>query len=129
VLDRDGPIRFRQWQALMVRYRHEAGAGKLPQHLGEARQVEPAMHGGQEGHVEPTKQRKRKPIDVRVDHVEFFRSLGDRLEQHGAGGIWISALLSETQCVGPHGMKLAVRSRVAAREQRDVVAELDELIH
>jgi hypothetical protein len=51
VRDRGGPIRFRQWQALMVRNRHEAGAGKLPHYIGKARQVEPAMHGGHEGHA------------------------------------------------------------------------------
>jgi hypothetical protein len=107
----------------------DAGAGKLPQHLGKARQVEPAMHGGHEGHAEPTEQRKGQPVDVRVDHVEVFRAPGDRLQQHGAGGVWIDALPSETQGAGPHGMKLAFRSGVAAREQRDVVAKLDQLIH
>ncbi|MET4035811.1 hypothetical protein ABIB94_007512 [Bradyrhizobium sp. JR7.2] len=67
VLDRGDPIRLRQRQTLMVRYRHEAPAGKLPQHLGKARQVEPAMHGGYEGHAEPTEQRKGQPVDVSVD--------------------------------------------------------------
>ena len=67
------------------------------------------MHGGHEGHAEPTEQRKGQPIDVRVNHVEIFRAPGDRLQQHGAGGIWIGALPSETQRAGPYGMKLAFR--------------------
>src|SRR6201987_3829017 len=113
----------------MVRYRHEAGAGKLPQDPGKAGKVESAMHGGHEGHAEPTEQRKGQPVDVRVDHVEVSRALGDRLQQHGAGGIWIDALPPETQRARPHGMKLAFRPGVAAREQRDVVTELDQLIH
>lgn len=81
-------------QALMVRYRHEARAGKLPQHLGKTRQVEPVMHGAHEGHAEPTEQRKGQPVDMGVDHVEVFRALGNCLQQHGAGGIRIGALPS-----------------------------------
>ena len=37
VRDRGCPIRLRQWHALMVRYRYEAGVGKLPQHIGKTR--------------------------------------------------------------------------------------------
>src|SRR5581483_8177231 len=85
VRDRGGPIRFRQWQALMVRYRHEGGAGKLPHYVGKA------------WHAEPTEHRKGQPVDMRVNQVKIFRAPGDRLQQHGAGGIWIGAFLSETQ--------------------------------
>ena len=86
----------------MVGYRHERTFGKLPNHVVKPRQVEPPVHRGQERHAEPAQQRQVQPVNVRVNDVEFRRTLGDRLEQRGADRMRIHAPPPEPQRAGPY---------------------------
>ena len=69
-----------------------------------------------------------QPIDMRMDDVELFGAPRDRFQQKRAGQIRVGAGTAEAKRAGPHRMKLCARGRVAAREQRHPVAELDQLV-
>ena len=128
MLDRRGPVRVRERPALIVRNRDEAGSRKFSNDVAQPRQVEPSVHGREKRHAQAAEQRKGQPIDVCVDHVEILRSLRDRFQQQSAGGVRVRPLSAQTERAGPHRVKLSVRPGIAAREERDVVAELDQLV-
>jgi hypothetical protein len=64
-----------------------------------------------------------------MNHVEIPRPLGDSFEQQGAGSVRIGPLPAQTERAGPYWVKLAACPGIAAREERDVVAELDQFVN
>ncbi|GIQ75422.1 hypothetical protein BraRD5C2_38630 [Bradyrhizobium sp. RD5-C2] len=123
------PVRFWERHALIVRYRDETGLRKPLYNVDQARKVQPPMHRCQKGDTETAKQRKRKPIDMRVDHVEISRMLGDGFQQHRASRVGIDALTPQAESARPYRMELASRPGIAARKERNVVSELDQFVH
>ena len=103
MLDGVEPGRIRKRQTLVVRYRYEGSFGKFTDDIGQSRQIQPTMHGRKERHAKSAEQREGKPVDMRVDHVEFCRPFGDRFQQHGAGANWDLLPSPEAQRLGPHG--------------------------
>ena len=80
-------------------------------------------------HTEPPEQGKVKPIDVRMDDIEVRRPFRNRLQQQSAGRIRIDTLSAKAECAGPHSLKLALGSGIAAGKEGDVMSEIDEFIH
>ena len=68
----------------MIRDRDETGFRKFTDDVRQSREVEPAVHGGEKRHPQPTEQRKREPIDVGVDHVKVSCPFRNRFQQYGA---------------------------------------------
>jgi len=92
----------------------------------QARQVDPSVNGGHEGYALPAQHRQMQPVGVAVDDVELVRALRDLLEQRGLRDDRVRARPAQSQALRPHRDKPRARCRVAAGEQRDVMAELDE---
>ena len=129
MLDSAEPIRIRKGQTLVFRYRYKRDFGKFTDDVLQSRQIETTMHGREEWHARATKKRQSKPVDVRVDDVEFGRAFRDRFQQYGVGRIGIRSLSPEAQRLRPNAMKLAPRPEVPAGEQRDVVAQFDQFVY
>ena len=64
---------------------------------------------------------------MEVNHVEAMGLLKDPLEHEEVGGDGIPRIRIESQSAGAYRDQLGVRFRVAAGEQRDVVAEGHQL--
>ena len=107
MLDRADPIGTLQRQSLVSGYRDKARFRKCLDDLRQAGKVEPAVHGCQKRDAQPTEQRKVKPVDMGVDHVEIARPSRDRFQQERTGSTRIGALLSEAQSARPNRVKLA----------------------
>src|SRR3569623_2278815 len=112
------PVSTLERGALVVRDRNEACSTKLPSHLGNARQIQPAMQRGEKRNSQARQHGEMQPVNVSVNYVELSGSSRDRFQQHSAGEAGIRTWPPETQRARPHWMQSAARHRVAARKQR-----------
>jgi hypothetical protein len=74
------------------------------------------------------KQRKGKPVDVRMDHVEVGCSFRNRFQQYSAGRIGIHTFAAEAQRSWPNRVKLSAGPGIAACEEGHVVTLINQLI-
>jgi len=100
----------------------------LSNHFGKARQVQPAVQSCEEAHAEPAEQRQMQPVNVSMDHVELLGATGHGLQQCRLRGHWIAAWTAKPKRARPDSVKPGARARVAAREQRHLMSELDEFV-
>jgi hypothetical protein len=122
------PACLRQGPALGVGNRNDWHRGEIIEHRLVLRQVEAAMHGGDEGRGLAREHRERKIIEVEMQHVEFGGTLS-HLFQHGhMQRHRIAHRIVQAQRTRPHRLELGRGLRIAAGEQRDVVAKRHQLL-
>jgi hypothetical protein len=123
------PSGLRQRKPLVVRDRDEGCVRKTPDDINQSRQIKAPVHSRKEGHAEPGQQRQMQPIDVGVDRIELLRMPRYRFQQGSHCRHRVGTGAPEAQRTWPDGVKLATCVGVPTREQGDVVAQFDQLIH
>src|SRR5258706_11339417 len=103
------PVRIAKRGALIVRNRNEGSARKAADNIRQTRQIQTAMHSGDEWHAEPAKQWQMQPVDMGVDHVKLGGLLRHRFQQDCLCRNRIGTRSAESKRARPDRMKLCAR--------------------
>jgi len=99
---------------LIVGYRNERSTGKAADHIRQPRQIEPAVHRGNERHAKPVEQWQMQPVDMRMDHVKIAGMLRDRFEQDRQCRYRVRAGTSKAERSRPDGIEVRACFRTTA---------------
>jgi hypothetical protein len=121
------PVRLRQRRALAVRDRDERHIAELVVERRELRQVETAVHRRHGLARERAKQREVHVLEVEVQDVELVRATAHLLEHQRDRGERVADRGIEAQRAPRARDEIRRGLRLAAREERDVVAEPHQL--
>jgi hypothetical protein len=86
------------------------------------------MEGREEGYTLPGQQGEMQPVYVAMDQVEVVDAFGHLSEQDRLGDRRVRPGATQAQAAGPCWHELRAGGRVAARKQRDLVSEFDQLV-
>src|SRR5580704_7005557 len=92
------------------------------------RQVETAVQRGEKGRRLPRHHRKRVIVEVEMQKVEFLRPPGDLFDHAHVKSVRITHRAVESEGCRPHRLKPGARGGVAARKERNLVSERDQLL-
>ena len=128
VMDGGDEIRVRQRYPLRIGdrdQRHIAEPGIEGQAVAE---ILPSMQRGQGGDRLMPEDRKVKMIDVKMQHVELGGMRADLVEHQHVVGHGVADRSVEAQRLGAARHEIRGGDRIAAREQRHLVAQRDQFL-
>ena len=123
VVDHAGPVHRRHGPALVERDRDQRRAGEDRVEATALGHVEPAVQRRHRAVDEVADQRIVQNVDVKVKDVEFVRHLAHRIQHHDVMRRRVLDAGIEPQGGVAERKKAGGRGRIAAGEQRHVVAE------
>src|SRR5260370_35090837 len=92
------------------------------------RQVEPAMHGGDERRGLTREDREREVVEMEMQDVELTGAAANLLQHRYVQRHGVAHRIVQPQRTRPHWLELGRWLRVAAGEHRDIVAEFPALL-
>ena len=122
------PVRLRQRPPLRIGDRHHRHRVEGVEHRLMLGQIEPAVQRGHERRRLAREQRERIIVEMKMQDVEIARALIDALQHHHVQRVGIAHRAVEPQRPRPHRFELRRGLRIAAGEQRDLVAERDQFL-
>ena len=126
----DGRREVRVWHRAALRFRDRDQRHVVKSHIERKQigQILAAVQRGDGAARDRPEQRKLELVDMEVQYVEFVGALADAIEHQHVIGNGIANAGVEPQRLGHAGNEIGRRDRIAAREQRDVMAERHQLL-
>ena len=128
VVDGRREVRVRHRAALRVGDRDQRHVVEADIERKQIGQILAAVQRGDGAARDRPEQREMKLVDVEVQDVEFVGALAHAIEHQHVIGDRIADAGVEPQRLRHAGHQIGRRDRIAAREQRDLVAERHQLL-
>ena len=128
VVDGGREVCVRHRAALGVRDRNQRHVVEAQIEREQIGQVLAAVQRGDSAACDRPEQREMELIDMEMQDVEVVGALADAIEHQHVIGDRIADAGVEPECLGHAGHEIGRRDRIAAREQRHVMAEANQFL-